>query len=177
MGYVRVHACLCTWTLEEAWRVPIHCLVFFVFLVFFWGGRLLTCAIPIPLVDAKVFRYNLTCTDTVYYQKLLTEAAVAAAVEVGMEVAAAAAEEEKSVASPANAAAVPASVVPKALAVTVNMELFSRRSTVPQSTITGDPVEHMQRQCCYAAHNLTIGPSWEITDWYNANFAEWSPWK
>ena len=45
------------------------------------------------------------------------------------------------------------------------MELFSRRDTVPQSTIVGDPMEHARRQCCYAAHNLTIGPSWEITDW------------
>ena len=49
--------------------------------------------------------------------------------------------------------------------ITVNMELFSRRDTVPQSTIVGDPMEHARRQCCYAAHNLTIGPSWEITDW------------
>jgi hypothetical protein len=55
------------------------------------------------------------------------------------------------------------------------MELFSRRNTVPQSTITGDPAEHLERKCCYAAHNLTIGPSWEITDWYHANFAEWNP--
>lgn len=100
-------------------------------------------------VTTGMFRYNLTCTDTVYYQALLTEAAAAAATASATEAA--------------------------AIKVTVNMELFSRRSTTPQSTITGDPTEHVQRQCCYAAHNLTIGPSWEITDWYHANFAEWNP--
>ena len=59
--------------------------------------------------------------------------------------------------------------------VSVNMELFSRRNTVPQSTITGDPFEHAARKCCYSQHNLTVGPSWQITDWYRANFIEWDP--
>lgn len=68
-----------------------------------------------------------------------------------------------------------AAATPRPAAVTVNMELFSRRTAPKQSTIVGDPAEHEQRKCCYAAHNLTIGPSWELTDWYRSTFREWDP--
>jgi hypothetical protein len=97
-------------------------------------------------ISSSSFTYNLTCDDTIFYQALLTEASLAAAVD-------------------------PAAAVE----VSVNMELFSRRNTIPQSTITGDPFEHQQRMCCYTAHNLTLGPSWEIVDWYRANFLQWDP--
>jgi hypothetical protein len=98
-------------------------------------------------VTSRSFTYNLTCTDTVFYQALLHEAAAAAA-EQG--------------APPAE--------------VSVNMELFSRRNTLPkQSTITGDPEEHEKRKCCYARHNLSLGPSWELVDWYRSQFLPWDP--
>ena len=92
---------------------------------------------------AKRTIYNLSCADTVYYQAVLTEAAEAAAA-ADVTIAGRGQRERAEI--------------------TVNMELFSRRDTVPQSTIVGDPMEHAQRRCCYDAHNLTIGPSWEITD-------------
>jgi hypothetical protein len=98
-------------------------------------------------ISSGSFTYNLTCADTIFYQELLSEAAVAAVVHKDA-----------------------------AAQVSVNMELFSRRNTLPkQSTISGDPVEHERRKCCYAANNLTIGPSWDISDWYQANFMEWDP--
>ena len=68
-----------------------------------------------------------------------------------------------------------AAATPRPATVNVNMELFSRRNTAPQSTIVGDPFEHERRKCCYAAHNLSIGASWELTDWYRANFEPWDP--
>ena len=94
------------------------------------------------------FSYNLTCEDTVFYQTLLSEAA---------------------------AAAVMGTTNSSAVSVSVNMEMFSRRNTVPQSTITGDPMEHQLRKCCYEANNLTIGPSWEVADWWKSQFVEWDP--
>jgi hypothetical protein len=115
--------------------------------------------------SSRTFTYNLTCADTLFYQALLSEAAAAAATP------------SSSMAAPTTPSAAPA-VGANPAAVTVNMELFSRRSAPagePQTTITGDPAEHEARKCCYAAHNLTIGPSWELTDWYVANFLEWSP--
>jgi hypothetical protein len=93
-------------------------------------------------ITSERFTYNLTCEDTVYYQRLLREAAATAAPPVD---------------------------------VTVNMEMFSRRNTVPQSTITGDPAEHEQRKCCYAANGLRIGPSWEAKDWFCSQFVRWDP--
>ena len=101
-------------------------------------------------VSSGSFSYNLTCVDTIFYQALLTEAAAAAA-----------------------AAGSPVTRVP--VAVSVNMELFTRRNTVPASTIAGDPAEHEARKCCYAAHNLSIGPSWEVGDWWRSQFVEWNP--
>ena len=98
-------------------------------------------------ISSGSFSYNLTCEDTVFYQTLLSEAATAAVVGT------------------TNSQA----------AVSVNMEMFSRRNTVPQSTVTGDPMEHQSRKCCYAAHNLTIGPSWEVADWWKSQFVEWDP--
>tara|TARA_B110000091_G_scaffold155829_1_gene165955 strand:- start:697 stop:1725 length:1029 start_codon:yes stop_codon:yes gene_type:complete len=93
------------------------------------------------------FSYNLTCSDTVFYQTLLSEAATAAVL----------------------------GTTKPPVEVSVNMEMFSRRNTVPQSTITGDPREHQSRKCCYDANNLTIGPSWEVADWWRSQFVEWDP--
>ena len=50
-----------------------------------------------------------------------------------------------------------------------------QRRHVPPSTITGDAAEHEARQCCYRAHNLTVGPSWEARDWFQSQFLEWDP--
>ena len=72
------------------------------------------------------FSYNLTCDDTIFYQALLSEAAANAA--SALTAAAAANGGTASSAAPA--------------VITVNMEMFSRRNTIPQSTITGDPKEH-----------------------------------
>lgn len=113
-------------------------------------------------VGSRSFSYNLTCADTVFYQTLLAEAARDAVATPAATPAAAPAG------APAAAAAAPASV-------SVNMELFSRRNTVPPSTIAGDPAEHEARKCCYRAHNLALGPSWDARFWYASQFVEWDP--
>ena len=104
-------------------------------------------------VTSGTFDYTMTCADTVYYQTLLKDAA--------------------RIARPAPAHGHASTHRP--LHVDVNMELFSRRNTVPMSTIAGDPREHARRQCCYAEHNLTLGPSWDVGHWYRSGFKEWDP--
>ena len=71
-------------------------------------------------ISSRSFTYNLTCQeDTIFYQRLLKDAA---------EQASTGNNEEPAV-------------------ITVNMELFSRKNTVPIiSTITGDPMEHVKEE-------------------------------
>ena len=71
-------------------------------------------------ISSRSFTYNLTCQeDTIFYQRLLKDAAEQATTGNGEEPA----------------------------VITVNMELFSRRNTVPIiSTITGDPMEHVKEE-------------------------------
>ena len=112
-------------------------------------------------MSSSDFSYNLTCDDTIFYQALLSEAAANAASAL-------------SAATAANGGTASSATAATAV-ITVNMEMFSRRNTIPQSTITGDPKEHQRRKCCYETNNLTIGPSWEIADWWGSQFVEWNP--
>ena len=91
--------------------------------------------------------YGLTCADTIFYQELLREASAAAA---------------------------------KGPTIQVNMELFSRKGAEGPlwrltESIPADPLALRERECCYQAANLTLGPSWDISSWYRANFEPWDP--
>lgn len=133
-------------------------------------------------VHQKSWTYNLTCADTVYYQTLLKEAAHGAlvagparAATIGEEAYSSLSRHRDGVMSSTARRYSDSEAARTLVEVSVNMELFSRRNTVPVTTITGDPFEHQRRRCCYASHNLTLGASWEITDWYRASFTEWDP--
>jgi hypothetical protein len=139
-------------------------------------------------VTSGEWTYKLTCNDTAHYQRMLNQAALWSAAAMngdgdgngnsninGTKPAKFDQHSTESTISTLQATGARSAVHRAAtpILVTVNMEMFSR--TTAGTTVTGDPAEHGRRHCCYASHGLLVGPSWDIKDWYQAQFTSYDP--